>query len=114
MSERQDALWISDIKEAVARVEAYTEGMAYSEFLADKKTQDAVVRNIGIMGEAAKKVSAEFKRKHKDIAWKAIAGTRNKVVHEYFGVNWSILWDVVKNKLPQLKEQLEDASESSK
>ena len=86
--------------------------MTYSEFLADKKTQDAVVRNVGIMGEAAKKISAEFKRKHKDIDWKAIAGTRDKVVHEYFGVNWSILWDVVKNKLPQLKEQLERASDS--
>ena len=114
MPERQDSLWISDIKEAIARVEEYTEGISYAAFLEDRKTQDAVVRNIGIMGEAAKKISPEFKRKHKDIDWKAIAGTRDKVVHDYFGVNWSILWDVVKNKLPQLKAQLEGASESSK
>lgn len=114
MSERQDSLWISDIREAIARVGEYTQGISYSEFLEDKKTQDAVVRNVGIMGEAAKKISAEFKRKHKDIDWKAIAGMRDKLIHEYFGVNWSILWDVVKNKLPQLKAQLESASESSK
>lgn len=111
MPERLDALWISDIKEAIARVEEYTRGMKYSDFLEDKKTQDAVVRNIGIMGEAAKKISAEFKRNHKDVNWKAIAGTRDKVVHEYFGVSWSILWDVIKNKLPQLKAQLDAASE---
>ena len=114
MSERQDSLWISDIKEAISRVEEYTEDISYPEFLEDRKTQDAVVRNIGIMGEAAKKISADFKRKHKDIDWKAIAGTRDKVIHEYFGVNWSILWDVVKNKLPQLKTQLDSASESPK
>lgn len=111
MPERLDVLWISDIKEAIARVEEYTHGMKYSDFLEDKKTQDAVVRNIGIMGEAAKKISAEFKRSHKDIDWKAIAGTRDKVVHEYFGVNWSILWDVIKNKLPRLKAQLDAASD---
>ena len=114
MPERQDSLWISDIREAIARVEEYTEGISYGEFLEDRKTQDAVVRNIGIMGEAAKRISAEFKRKHKEIDWKAIAGTRDKVVHDYFGVNWSILWDVVKNKLRQLKAQLDSASESSK
>ncbi len=81
MPERQDSLWIDDIKEAIARVEEYTVGISYAVFLEDKKTQDAVVRNIAIMGEAAKRISAEFKRKHKDIDWKAIAGTRDKVVH---------------------------------
>ena len=96
MSERQDSVWISDIKEAIARVEEYTRGVSYQQFLQDKKPQDAVVRNVGIMGEAAKRISADFKRKHKDVYWKAIAGTRDKVIHEYFGVNWSILWDVVK------------------
>ena len=79
MSERQDSLWISDIKEAVARVEEYTRGISYQEFLEDKKTQDAVVRNVGIMGEAAKRVSTDFKRKHKEVDWKAIAGTRDKL-----------------------------------
>ena len=103
-----------DIKEAIARVEEYTRGISYQELLEDKTTQDAVVRNIEIMGEAAKKISTDFKRKHKDIDWKAIAGTRDKVIHEYFGVNWSILWDVVKNKIPQLKTQLDSAPESSK
>jgi uncharacterized protein with HEPN domain len=90
MSERRDSLWISDIKEAITRVEEYTEGISYAEFLRDKKTQDAVVRNVEIISEAVKKISADFKRKHKDVDWKAIAGMRDKLIHDYFGVNWSI------------------------
>ncbi len=70
MSERQDLDWISDMKEAIARVQEYTAGIYYQEFLDDKKTQDAVVRNIGIIGEAVKKLSAEFKRSNKDIEWR--------------------------------------------
>jgi uncharacterized protein with HEPN domain len=72
MSERQDLDWISDMKEAIARVEEYTAGIDYQEFLGDKKTQDAVVRNIGIIGEAVKKLSPEFKRLNKDIEWKVM------------------------------------------
>jgi uncharacterized protein with HEPN domain len=72
------------------------------------RTQDAVIRNIGIIGEAAKNISAEFKRLHKTIEWKAIAGMRNKLVHDYFGVNLDILWDVIRNKLRELKAKLKD------
>jgi uncharacterized protein with HEPN domain len=64
------------------------------------------LRNIAILGEAAKNLSAEFKRHHKNIEWKAIAGMRDKLVHDYFGVNWDILWDVVRTKLPDLKAKL--------
>ena len=112
MSERDDTDWIGDIKEAIARIAEYTEDVDYQAFLEDRKTQDAVVRNVGIIGEAVKRISTDFKRKHKDINWKAIAGMRDRLVHEYFGVNWSILWDVVKNKLPDLKTQLESAQKS--
>ena len=90
----------------------YTAGIDYQEFLDDKKTQDAVVRNIGIIGEAVKRLSAEFKRNHKEIEWKVIAGMRDKLVHDYFGVNLDILWDVVENKLPELKVKLEQFNKS--
>ena len=112
MSERQDLDWISDMKEAIARVEEYTAGIDYQEFLDDKKTQDAVVLNIGIIGEAVKKLSGEFKRLNKDIEWKVIAGMRDKLVHDYFGVNLDILWDVVESKLPELKAKLEQMNKS--
>lgn len=95
MSKREDLDWISDIKEAIARVEDYTRNMSYDQFRIDLRTQDAVIRNIGIIGEAAKNVSAEFKHRHRNIEWKAIAGTRDKLIHHYFGVNLDILWDVI-------------------
>lgn len=72
--------------------------MIYDEFLKDTKTQDAVVRNIEIMGEAVKNVSDTFRNKCSKIKWKNIAGMRDRLIHDYFGVNW----DVVKKDLPQL------------
>jgi uncharacterized protein with HEPN domain len=107
MSERGDSEWISDMQEAIRRVEEYAKGMTYRDFLDDTKTQDAVLRNIAILGEAAKNLSAEFKRRYKNIEWKAMAGMRDKLIHDYFGVNWDILWDVVQTKLPNLKASLQ-------
>jgi len=102
MSKRGDIEFLSDIKEAIKRIEEYTEKIDYDKFLKDKKTQDAVVRNLQIIGEAVKNISADFRKKHADIEWKQIAGLRDKITHYYFGVNWDIVWDVAENKLPEL------------
>ena len=106
MSKRGDSEHVHDIKEAVKRIEAYTKGLSYSKFLKDAKTQDAVVRNLEIIGEAVKNTSSDFKRKNRNIEWKSIAGMRDKLIHEYFGVNLEIVWNVIKEKLPQLKNQI--------
>ena len=106
MSKRGDSEHTNDIKEAVKRIGAYTKGLSYQKFLKDVKTQDAVVRNLEIIGEAAKNISSDFKRKNKNIEWKNIAGMRDKLIHEYFGVNWEIVWNVIKEKIPQLKNQI--------
>jgi len=82
--------------------------MAYEDFLLDDKTQDAVVRNIEILGEAAKLLSDETKRNYPDIPWKDITGTRDKLIHDYFGVNIDIVWDIAKNEIPLLSAQLDD------
>ena len=71
-----------------------------AQFHADKKTQDAVIRNVEILGEAVKHLSVELAAAHPDVEWKGIAGMRDKLVHEYFGVNLDILWDVLTTKLP--------------
>lgn len=107
MPKRGDLECVQDIKEAITRIEHYTKGLTYRKFLRDIKTQDAVVRNLEIMGEAVKTISADFRKKHADVEWTSIARMRDKLVHHYFGVNWEIVWDVVRQKLPQLKSQIE-------
>lgn len=81
--------------------------MEFDEFLADMKTQDAVVRNLEIIGEAVKNLSKDLKNKYKDIEWKDISGMRDKIIHFYFGINWDIVWSVLKDKLPLLIEKIE-------
>lgn len=87
---------------------SYAAKMEYADFLQDHKTQDAVVRNIEILGEAAKLLSDEIKRNYPNIPWKDIAGTRDKLIHDYFGVNIDIVWDIAKNEIPFLSTQLND------
>lgn len=74
----------------------------------DRKTQDAVVRNLEIIGEATKRVSLNLKTAHPDIAWKPIAGMRDKLIHDYFGVNVQLVWDVVERDLPPFYEKLKE------
>lgn len=106
MSKRGNLELLKDIDEAIKRIETFTHGMDYDGFLSDIKTQDAVIRNIEIIGEAAKNISSDFKEEHENIEWKKIAGMRDKIIHFYFGVNWDIVWDVIENKIPALKTEI--------
>ena len=106
MSKRTDAELLIDIQESIRRVEVYTKALSYDQFLRDTKVQDAVVRNLEIIGEAVKNLSPDFRKRYKDIDWKNIAGFRDRIIHHYFGVNWDIVWDVVRHKVPELKAQL--------
>jgi uncharacterized protein with HEPN domain len=80
----------------------------------DRRTRDAVVRNLEVIGEAAKKLPAETKRSHPEIEWKKIAGLRDILIHDYFGIDMDIVWDVVQNKLPPLADQVRLILEESK
>ncbi|OFW15632.1 MAG: hypothetical protein A3H29_18225 [Acidobacteria bacterium RIFCSPLOWO2_02_FULL_67_21] len=106
MSERGDVPALKDIVEAINRVQRYIGTMGLSEFLENTEKQDAVARNLGVIGEAVKKISPEFRRKHSEIEWTQMAGFRDKIVHDYYGVNLKILWDVILEKLPGLKDQV--------
>jgi len=108
MSKRKDTAIIQDIKEAIERIISYISRMEYDDFLHDYKTQDAVIRNIEILGEAAKLLTNKTKEKYPDIPWKDITGTRDKLIHDYFGVNIDIVWDIAKNEIPTLSAQLQD------
>jgi len=108
MSKRTDKEFLLDIQEAIRRIELYIKGLNYQDFLQKIETQDAVVRNLEIIGEAVKNISSNLKGKYEDIQWREIAGMRDKIIHFYFGVNWDIVWQTVKDKLPQLKEKAEN------
>jgi uncharacterized protein with HEPN domain len=112
MSDRGDIEFLRDIKEAINRIDSYTSGIEYKEFQKDSKTQDAVVRNLEVIGEATKNISKEFKKKYPDIPWKQMAGTRDKVIHFYFGVNYDIVWSISKDELPSVIKQVNKAIRS--
>jgi len=102
MSKRGDTAFLLDIQEAIQRIGAYTAEIKYSEFLDDQKTQDAVIRNLEIIGEAAKNLSAHVRTAHPDIPWKEMGGVRDRLIHAYFGVNLDIVWQIVTAELPSM------------
>ncbi len=107
MSKRKDKELLCDIKEATLRINTYIEKMDYEKFLKDTKTQDAVVRNIEIIGEAVKNISEVSRKKYPQIPWKELAKVRDRLIHQYFGVNYDIVWSIVKGELPKVKSEKE-------
>jgi uncharacterized protein with HEPN domain len=106
MSRRGDAELAQDMLLAIERARQYVRGLGYDEFLKNTMVQDAVVRNLAVVGEAAKGLSAEFRRARKEVDWQAIAGMRDRLIHGYFGINWKIVWNVVAEELPKLEDAL--------
>ncbi|HSB77533.1 MAG TPA: DUF86 domain-containing protein [Candidatus Methylomirabilis sp.] len=100
---RDHRLYLDDILEAVARIRTYIEGMDYPRFLSDQKTMDAVVRNLEVIGEAARALPEQVKDARREIDWRKIVGLRNLLAHEYFGVSARVVWDVVQTKLESLE-----------
>ena len=107
MSDRDWRLFLKDIRECSVRVLEYAGTMNREDFFEDRKTLDAVMRNLAIIGEAAKKIPADVRRKYPDIPWKKMAGLRDIVVHDYFGIDEDIIWDVVSVKIPELKQSMD-------
>ena len=108
MSERTDKDFLSDIQEAARRIAAYIAAMPYEAFLGDTKTQDAVVRNLEIIGEATNNLSTELRAKYPDIPWRGMAGVRDRLIHDYFGVNLDIVWHIVTAELPDVASRIEE------
>ena len=100
---RDDTVYLRHIIDAVEQIEHYTRGMSESEFLIHSMAHDAVVRQIEIIGEAARNISNDFQKSHPALPWAKMTGIRNKITHEYFNVNLAVVWDTVQEDLPPLK-----------
>ena len=101
---RDHRLYLDDIREAIRAIREYTERLTFESFSADRKTIDAVIRNLEIIGEAAKNLPEEIKATSGDIEWRKIVALRNLLIHEYFGVSKPVVWDIVKNKLDAIEK----------
>ena len=106
MPERDWRLLVSDILDCINKVEKYISGMNYDEFINDDKTIDAVIRNFSIIGEAANRIPIENKKLNSDIDWVKIVGLRNRIIHDYFGVDLEIIWYIIQNELKILESEL--------
>ncbi len=105
--QRDYRAYLEDILEAAGAAREFVAGMGKDELAKDRRTRDAVVRNLEIIGEAAKKLPAQMRRDHPEVEWKKIAGLRDILVHDYFGIDMDIVWDIVQNKLAVLVEQVQ-------
>ena len=108
MSKRVWKLFIGDIFDSIKLIENYVKDMDFEDFSYDRKTIDAVVRNFEIIGEASRNIPHEIRNKYPDIDWNGMIGLRNRIAHEYFGLDTSIIWFIIKQELPILKEKIKD------
>lgn len=100
-----DKTRIIHILEAIAEIEKYLDGVSYDDFLSNSEKRFATIKQIEIIGEACNSLTPAFKDSHTEIAWKPIRGFRNISIHEYFAVNFHLVWEIAQNDLPVLKEQ---------
>jgi uncharacterized protein with HEPN domain len=103
---RSELEYLRHILDEIQYIEKAITELEKTDFLGDETLKRSFVRSIEIIGEAAKKTTEDFRSKHPDIEWKKIAGMRDRLIHDYFGVDYQIVWDVAKNKLPQLKKKI--------
>ena len=114
MPKRGDREFLMDMIVACERIMKYTENLTYDEFCKNDIVVDAVVRNIEILGEASKNISENLRKKYPDVGWREISRTRDKIIHFYFGVDLSIVWDIVTVDVPSLRDKLKKIAEKKR
>lgn len=95
--------YLRDILDSINKVEQFTEGMDFEQFSSDTKTVYAVIRALEIMGEATRNIPNPVRQRHTTVPWREMVGIRNKLIHEYFGVNLEVVWETVEQDIPRLK-----------
>lgn len=99
-------IFLEHILESIAKIEEFTKGISRREFRKSVQLQDAVIRRLEIIGEAAKNVPKSFRKKYSDLPWSEMARTRDKLIHGYFGVDIDLTYDIIKKDLPELKDKI--------
>jgi len=107
MKRRDNVVFVRDMLDAIGQVEVYLHAVSYDAFCQDRMRQDAVVRQLEIIGEAGRNLALAFQNQHPQIPWQDIIGMRHKIAHDYFDVDIRVVWDTAKHDLPMLKQQLE-------
>jgi len=105
---KDDLVFIEHIQSCIDRIRSYAEGLDYDSFLEKQVVQDAIVRQLEIIGEATKRVSIEYKDRYPQIPWKVMAGMRDKLIHDYIDVDFRMVWSTVKEDIPELDRLLKE------
>ena len=114
MSKRDTLLLLDDMLQSAQKIKRYTKSLDFDSFISDDKTKDAVVRNFEIIGEAANRVDPDFRDANPEIEWKRIRGFRNRIVHEYFGIDYEIVWQIIEEYLDELIDWLDTIIDNNK
>lgn len=104
---RDYTLYLKDILAAIDSIEGFVEGMDLETFQVDDKTASAVIRKLEVIGEAVKRIPEEMRREHSHLPWKEMAGMRDKLIHFYFGIDYLLVWRTIKERLPQVKQEIQ-------
>jgi len=103
---KEPKIFLQHILESIEKIEEYAKNVTEKEFFDDYEKQDAIVKRLEIIGEAVKNLPDSLKNKHPNVPWKNIAGTRDILIHEYFGIDTDLIWEIVRKNIPRLKKQI--------
>jgi len=104
---RNYKIYLKDILKSMESIEEFVENLTFQNFRGDDKTTSAVIRKFEIVGEATKKIPQEIRKKYPKIPWKEMAGMRDRLIHFYFGIDYKLVWDTIKKRIPEVKPQIE-------